>query len=619
MKTLLKKYFGYDEFRPLQEEIIENVISGKDTFVLMPTGGGKSLCYQLPALHFQGLTLVISPLIALMKDQVDSLNVNGIPAAYINSSLNSSEINEIQRKITLREIKILYIAPERLAQTYFEDYLLSLDISLIAIDEAHCISEWGHDFRPEYRNLKNLRTLFPHVPIIALTATATEKVAEDILKQLHLEEPKRFKASFDRKNLNFTILEKEKGIHKILHYLEKYKNESAIIYCFSRKDTERIAEELRHRGYNALPYHAGLTNEERKITQEKFINDDVPIITATIAFGMGIDKSNVRLIIHNSFPKSMEGYYQEVGRAGRDGLQSECVMLYGKGDWWNHQYFINFIKDPVLKKASENKINEVVEYAKRKTCRRRYILAYFGESYQEENCNACDVCIGIDINGELKRKAKVIKEKTIITEIEYNIFLFEELRHLRKDLATENGVPPYIVFSDKSLQEMAYYYPMTEADFLKINGVGLEKLGKFGTPFIDEIKGFCLERDIESRPIPENYRRPKKIKEIKIPSKGKYQFTQEMVDEKVSLEAIAERQGIKINSVLPHLERALEMYPTMDLSYLCPEEEIYTTIKKELLKSPDGRLKPIFEALNEKYSYDEIRLVKLIESQNIKF
>lgn len=616
MNTLLKKYFGYDEFRPLQEEIIKNVTGGRDTFVLMPTGGGKSLCYQLPALHFNGLTVVISPLIALMKDQVDSLIVNGISAAYINSSLSSQEINEIQRKIISGEIKILYIAPERLSQRDFENFLLRLNISLIAIDEAHCISEWGHDFRPDYRNLKNLRTIFPHIPIIALTATATDKVEEDIIKQLGLSEPKKFKASFDRKNLNFTILKKEKGFEKIVHYLEKYKNESAIIYCFSRKDTEKIAQELRGNGYNALPYHAGLSSEDRKRTQEKFINDEVQIITATIAFGMGIDKSNVRLIIHNTFPKSMEGYYQEVGRAGRDGLQSECIMFFGKGDWWNHQYFINFINDPALKKAAEKKLQEVVSYAEGKNCRRKYILAYFGENYGNENCNACDICHGIDMNKEFQLKSEAKTKANKKTEIEYDLLLFEELRHLRKSLATQLGVPPYIVFGDRSLQEMAYYYPVTEDEFLKISGVGAEKFRKFGTQFMSKIKNFCIEEGIESKMVPKKVIFSKK--KIPIAQSGrKYEITCQMIREKASIRDIAQRQGIKINSVLPHLEKALEIYKDLDLSYLSPEKETYLIIKTELLKSTDGRLKPIYEGLGEKFSYDQIRLVKLIEGRAI--
>src|SRR3989338_8790108 len=332
MKTLLKEYFGYDNFKPMQEEIIKNTLQKKDSLVIMPTGGGKSLCYQIPALQFEGLTLVISPLISLMKDQVDNLKANGISAEYINSTLLNDEIINIQKKIIGKEIKLLYIAPERLALESFMEFLKKLQISLIAIDEAHCISEWGHDFRPEYRNLKVLKTIFANIPIIALTATATKRVQEDILKQLNLTNPSIFASSFNRNNLNLIIERKKNTFGRILEILKNYKGNPAIIYCFSRKDSEKIAQDLRKRGFNALSYHAGLSNEVRKNNQELFIKDKADIIVATIAFGMVIDKPDVRLIIHHTFPKSLEGYYQEIGRAGRDGLPSECVLLYSKGD-----------------------------------------------------------------------------------------------------------------------------------------------------------------------------------------------------------------------------------------------------------------------------------------------
>ena len=330
MIELLKKYFGHNEFRPVQLDIIDNVLKKRDSLVIMPTGGGKSICYQLPTLKLEGLTIVISPLISLMKDQVDSLRANGINAEYINSSLSFEEILLIQNKIQKKEIKLLYIAPERLALEEFRVFLSTLQVDLIAIDEAHCISEWGHDFRPEYRNLKSLRILFPDAPIIALTATATEKVRIDILKQLSLREPKIFISSFNRKNLNLMVVEKNKNIERIITMLKEYKDESVIIYCFSRKDSENIAERLRGRGFDALPYHAGLDNETRKKNQDLFIKDKVNIIVATIAFGMGINKPNVRLIIHHTFPKTLEGYYQEIGRAGRDGLSSDCVLFYSR-------------------------------------------------------------------------------------------------------------------------------------------------------------------------------------------------------------------------------------------------------------------------------------------------
>ena len=328
MKTLLKKYFGYDNFRPMQEDIINNVLAKKDTFVLMPTGGGKSICYQLPALKLEGLTLVISPLISLMKDQVDNLKANGVAAEYINSTLSNEEINDIQKRVSKKEIKLLYVAPERFALGDFKEFLKSIEISLIAIDEAHCISEWGHDFRPEYRNLKFLKTTFPNVPIIALTATATNRVRDDIILHLSLGGASVFFSSFNRENLNLRVLKKKDSVNQIVKMLKDYKNESAIIYCFSRKDCENIAIYLKKSGFKALPYHAGLKPEIRKHNQELFISDEVNIIVATIAFGMGIDKPDVRLVVHHTFPKTLEGYYQEIGRAGRDGLSSDCILFY---------------------------------------------------------------------------------------------------------------------------------------------------------------------------------------------------------------------------------------------------------------------------------------------------
>ena len=392
MLNILKTHFGFDQFRPLQEEIIGCVMAPRDAFVLMPTGAGKSLCFQLPALKLPGVTLVISPLIALMKDQVDALKADGIPAAFINSSLSRAEIDRIQAKALRGEIKILYAAPERLTTAEFQRFLQKIAVSLIAIDESHCISEWGHDFRPDYRNLKMLRTKFPQVPVMALTATATRKVREDIICQLSLEKAKIFTSSFNRPNLSYAVLPKKNSYGYLINLLREHRDEAAIIYCFSRKDTERLAADLRQEGFKALPYHAGLESEVRRTNQERFIRDEAQIIVATIAFGMGIDKPDVRLVIHYHLPKSIEGYYQETGRAGRDGLPSRCLLFYSPADAMKQQYFIRQIEDGAERKNAYGKLDQMVEYCELATCRRAHLLAYFGEDYHRESCGGCDIC-----------------------------------------------------------------------------------------------------------------------------------------------------------------------------------------------------------------------------------
>ena len=393
---ILKSHFGFDSFLPLQEEIIDHVLAGRDSLVLMPTGGGKSLCYQLPAMCLPGLTLVVSPLIALMKDQVDALSSNGIAARFINSSLTSSEIELAQAQASRRQIKILYVAPERLAMPGFRRFLNNVELSLIAIDEAHCISEWGHEFRPDYRNLRQLRQAFPGVPAIALTATATGQVREDIVQQLGLQEGRVFLSSFNRANLTYSVQTKEGYWHKLLSLLQAHKGESTIIYAFSRRETEELAEDLKARGLQARPYHAGLDPAVRRQTQEDFIRDRVPIIVATIAFGMGIDKPDIRLVVHHSLPKSLEGYYQETGRAGRDGLPSECVLFYSYVDKAKQEYFIDQIEERVEQENARLKLARMVEFAEIPLCRRKTILGYFGEEWNEGNCGSCDVCLAVN-------------------------------------------------------------------------------------------------------------------------------------------------------------------------------------------------------------------------------
>ena len=582
MQDLLKRYFGYDEFLPLQKEIISSVLEGKDALVLMPTGGGKSLCYQLPALRLPGLTLVVSPLIALMKDQVDALRANGIAAACINSTLPYSEINRVQEQARQGVLKILYVAPERLSQQGFQSFLGRLKVSLVAVDEAHCISVWGHDFRPDYRKLGELRRSLPGAPFLALTATATERVRRDIVDQLHLSQPQEYIASFNRANLSYGVLPKNSdSFNTLARLLRKHQGESAIIYSTSRNETESLAARLCASGFDAQPYHAGLDSDVRRQTQERFIRDRVSIIVATIAFGMGIDKPNVRLLVHYALPKSLEGYYQETGRAGRDGLPSECVLFYSYGDAARQEFFIKKIEDGTERANAQEKLTQVIEFCQLHSCRRKYILRYFGEEWAEENCGGCDLCLtpkeefdatiiaqkilsavirtgerfgvnhvcavlrgantkavrkwghdrlsvyGIEnelSDREIKEIAGLLVDKGLLYKnsreyptvgvtgagrkflkdresltlvrpkraeerastvsraaLDYDRALFEALRQLRSRLSAQRNVPPYVIFSDVTLREMACYLPQSRESLSRITGVGEKNLNSSAT------------------------------------------------------------------------------------------------------------------------------------------
>jgi ATP-dependent DNA helicase RecQ len=401
----LKRHFGHDQFRPLQREIVQDALAGEDVFVLMPTGGGKSLCFQLPALMRDGLTIVVSPLIALMKDQVDALQTSGIPATYLNSTLDREEAKARWRGLHRGQYRLLYVAPERLMLDTFLERALNWNIAQFAIDEAHCISEWGHDFRPEYRELKKLRKHLPDVPIMALTATATERVRADIIKELHLRDPRAYVASFNRPNLTYRVIPKTAPYEQLLAFIRSRPNDSGIVYCASRKSTESLARNLNEDGVSAKPYHAGLTNAERTRHQEAFLRDDVRVITATIAFGMGINKPNVRFVVHYDLPKNLESYYQETGRAGRDGLPGECVLLFSPGDVAKQLHFIDE-KTEKEARISRAQLQQMVHYAETRECRRTVLLKYFGESYPSNtetvagqkpplqiSCESCDNCL----------------------------------------------------------------------------------------------------------------------------------------------------------------------------------------------------------------------------------
>src|ERR1700744_5525615 len=390
----LQKYFGYSEFRHEQEAIIQHLLNGQDVLTLMPTGGGTSLCYQLPAVLMDGLTLVISPLIALMKDQVDSLNVNGIPAAFLNSSQSSDEQQHITNQLKNNKIKLLYLAPERLfgSGSNLVNFLKSLPVCLIAIDEAHCISHWGHDFRPEYLMLAGLKTEFPKIPVIALTATADKLTRNDILEKLNLHQPAEFVSSFNRANITYRVLPKKNSFNQLLAFLNERKEDSGIIYCLSRKSTEDLAADLKEEGFSAEAYHAGMDHTQKALNQEAFLRDDVKIIVATIAFGMGINKSNVRYVVHVDLPKNIEGYYQETGRAGRDGLPSDALLLYSYGDAIKLQRFAKVDGNDDQSTIMLKKLDDMVKYSQLQTCRRQYLMHYFDEVFPD-NCGSCDICL----------------------------------------------------------------------------------------------------------------------------------------------------------------------------------------------------------------------------------
>lgn len=570
MKSILKKHFGYEEFRPLQKEIIEHVLLCNDCVVLMPTGGGKSLCFQLPSLMLNGLTIVISPLISLMKDQVDALRSNGIAADLINSTLSQSEILDVMNRAKAGELKILYLAPERFSVPGFEDFLLGLNISMFAIDEAHCISEWGHDFRPDYRNLKLLRKKFPAISIIALTATATEKVREDIIKQLDLQKPQVFISSFNRPNLSYEVLPKKDSLKTILALLANYQSAGVIIYCFSRNDTEKLSADLNKHGYKAATYHAGLNAKTRADNQERFIRDEVNIMVATIAFGMGIDKPDVRMVIHHSLPKSVEGYYQETGRAGRDGLPSRCVLLFSYADKFKHDYFTRNIVDEVEREKTQEKLEQVLQYGNLRGCRRQFLLRYFNEVCDMANCGNCDGCVArapvetqkVYIKTAKKRIANSPSESSL-----YNSALFEELRKVRTQEARRLNVPPYIVFGDKALYEMATHFPQTPADFLEISGVGNRKLAQFGELFMSAIRPHATTNNIQEKVKVENQPPQKEysIAGIRAEHSNAYRGWTKEEDEKLKrlnaegkstteLAKIFERQTGAISSRLKKLE-----------------------------------------------------------------
>lgn len=730
----LKQYFGFSSFRPLQEEIIRDALAGKDVFAVLPTGGGKSLCFQLPALVRPGLTVVVSPLIALMKDQVDALQAAGVAATFLNSSLAAGESKPRLRGLHNGEFRLLYVAPERLMLSGFIEDLKQWNVSAFAIDEAHCVSEWGHDFRPEYRQLSSLREKFPGVPFMALTATATERVRADIVEQLHLHNPRCYVASFNRPNLTYRVSAKSGSYEQILSFIRARKGEAGIIYGQSRKTAEQLADKLTADGIKSAPYHAGLTPSERSKNQEDFLRDGVQVICATIAFGMGINKPNVRFVIHYDLPKNIEGYYQETGRAGRDGLPSECLLLFSPGDRVKQMRFIDEKPNPEERDIARAQLEQMIHYAEVASCRREFLLGYFGETYGAPvskparaetdsqradleigvpNCVGCDNCLspratwdgtlaaqkflscvyrirekssfnvgmnhiaevltGADtdkvrkfghqslstynIGGEhtraewgaigrelirlgflfqntekfsvieitnaglaaLKSRQKITltkpvaapepdKEKHRVGEIACDEALFEKLRALRKQLADERSVPPYIVFSDVALRQMARFYPANDKEFSRISGVGEKKLREFGAAFLAEVATH-LQTNARQIFADDSFDAPAAF----VPQRSKLtdtvRETLHFLRQGKAVAEVAKIRGVVEGTIYGHLEIAMQAGEAIDVNALVSAEaqqEIAAVFKKRGF----GSLGAIVESLGGKYSYGQCRLVR---------
>ncbi len=709
--NILKKIFGYDEFRPLQADIIENVLKKHDTLVIMPTGGGKSLCYQIPALMFPGLTIVVSPLISLMKDQVEQLVETGAPATFLNSSLSVEEYRRNVKAVKKGAIKLLYMAPEALLKGNMLTLLSSLQVDCLTIDEAHCISEWGHDFRPEYRQIAEARGRFPDAVCMALTATATPRVREDIKASLGFKASDQFIASFDRENLFIRVVPKHDPFVQTVEFIEGFPGQSGIIYCFSRRQVDELYEALQRRGFSVRPYHAGMSDRARSQNQDLFIRDDVQIMVATIAFGMGIDKPNVRFVVHYDLPKNMEGYYQEIGRAGRDGLPAHCLLLFSYGDIQKIKHFID-MKEAHEQRVANIHLNAFLGFIETEDCRRIPLLNYFGEAYSRENCGACDNCLTeekdlkditieaqkflscvkrtgerfgaghiIDVlrGSEAKKVLKFghqhlstygigeehskkewfhlsrqfIQKRLLVQDMEfgglsltekgwhvlrgeekvlgrleekgmdrdakkagerpYDRTLFEILRKERKRLADRAGVPPYVIFSDRTLIEMATFFPQNEISLMDIHGVGAVKQEKYGPLFLDIIREYCRSHQIEEHPKPIREKPPEISPTI---GKRRHVLVGELFNSGQTVSRIMGDFNIKRDTVLNHLfnyfqegHHIVESDEFLSLSTVSPEQKGFILDRFEA--SGIERLGPVFDALDGKVDYEELKILRL--------
>lgn len=710
LREKLKYHFGFAAFKSKQEEIILNLMSGRNTFVLMPTGGGKSLCYQLPALLQEDTTIIISPLIALMKNQVDAIrgfNENDSIAHFYNSSLTKSQAAQVREDVLARKTKLLYVAPESLIREANIEFLKQIKISFYAIDEAHCISEWGHDFRPEYRNIRTSIEQIQKAPIIALTATATPKVQQDILKNLGMQDADVYKSSFNRKNLYYEVRPKQDMTKELIKFINQNKGKSGIIYCLSRKKVESLAETLQVNGINAAPYHAGLEASKRSLTQDLFLKEEITVIVATIAFGMGIDKPDVRFVIHHDMPKSLEAYYQETGRAGRDGGEGKCIAFYSYKDMEKLERFMQG-KPIAEQEIGSQLIEETMGYAESSICRRISLLNYFGEEYQEKNCGNCDNCIhqkeefdgkehlltamkvikevkerykmnhvanilaGIEnatiqsfkhnelksfgigkdkditfwrmiirraLNKQLLRKEieqygivqitklghDFIKNPTYFAVAENNVFDITEtpvttnggtestdtelekmLKSLRKEIAQRNNLPPYVIFQDPAIQDMAIQYPITTEELAQIHGVGTAKAERYGKEFIELIERHVTLNEID---------RPQDmiVKTVANKSQHKVHIITS-IDCKKDLELVAESKGMSMDDLIKEMEAIVFSGTKLNLDYYLEtilDEEYCDELYDYFSEAETDKISLAYEEFDGEYSEEEIRLVRL--------
>jgi ATP-dependent DNA helicase RecQ len=701
---LLESYFGYRSFRNGQEQAIRSVLAGRNTICVMPTGGGKSICYQIPALILPGTTIVISPLISLMKDQVDALIQIGIPATFINSSLSFNEANERIYDAKQGKYKLLYIAPERLESPDFIEDLKSMNIPLVAVDEAHCISQWGHDFRPSYRHIQQMIDNLPQRPnVLALTATATPRVREDICRLLDIDERNTVITGFERENLSFSVIKGQDRLKFLLDYLKKNEKEAGIIYAATRKNVDQLYERLRKEHINVARYHAGMGDAERIREQEQFLEDKASVMVATSAFGMGIDKSNIRFVLHFQLPKNMESYYQEAGRAGRDGLKSECILLYSPQDVQIQRFLIEQSSDRSQRLAELEKLQQMVDYCHTESCLQEFILTYFGET-DTEPCGRCGNCTDnreqVDVTREaqmvlscvirmgqrfgknitaqvltgsknkkvmemgfdqlstygimqdkgakevsdfieflisqeligieqgqfptlyvspkgkdiLLGKDRVYRRETVqVKQVSKNDPLFEALREVRKRIADEEKVPPFVIFSDAALKDMCAKLPKTSEEFLQVSGVGDLKLQKYGLEFIQAIRTFCegnpdYKSELETEPTVPKKPTKKAVGESHVE-------TLKLHQRQLSITEIAEKRELAVSTVENHLLQCAQQGLEVDFSRLVPSEYI-PLLEKAVAEAGRDRLKPIKELLPEEVSYFMIKAYVYYISKN---